>query len=62
MVNQMDEEEILKPIERFLELIKGTEYEEQALQMKKEIEDAIDDYNLDQRAGAEREDYLSNED
>ena len=58
----MDEEEILKPIERFLELIKGTDYEEQALQMKKEIEDAIDDYNLDQRAGAEWEDYLSNED
>lgn len=55
----MDEEQILKPIELFLELIKGTEYEERALQMKREIEDAIDDYNLDQRAAGEREDYYS---
>lgn len=55
----MDEELILKPIEQFLEVIKGTEYEEQALRMKREIEDAIDDYNLDLRANAEREDYYS---
>ncbi|MFJ6207751.1 hypothetical protein [Lysinibacillus sp. NPDC092081] len=55
----MDTESILKSIECFIEVIKGTEYEEQALQMKKEIEDAIDDYNLDLRAEAEREDYYS---
>ncbi len=56
----MDEELILKPIEQFLELIKGTEYEEQALRMKREIEDAIDEYHLEQRAAAgEREDYFS---
>ncbi|MCS5499815.1 hypothetical protein NY607_01690 [Lysinibacillus sp. A4] len=53
----MDEELILKPIEQFLELIKGTEYEEQALRMKREIEDALDEYNLDLRAAGEREDY-----
>lgn len=55
----MDEEIIIKPIEQFLELIKGTEYEEQALRMKREIEDAINEYNLDQRAAGERKDYYS---
>ncbi|WP_446936681.1 hypothetical protein [Lysinibacillus fusiformis] len=55
----MDEEKILEPIEQFLELIKGTEYEEQALRMKSEIEEAIDEYNLDQMAAAEREDCFS---
>lgn len=58
----MDEERILKPIERFLEIIKGTEYEDQALQMKREIEEEIRCHNLDLRAGAEWEDYLSDED
>ncbi|MEA0556063.1 hypothetical protein U1P98_18585 [Lysinibacillus irui] len=52
----MDEERVLKPIERFLELVKGTEYEEQALRMKMEIEEVIDEYNLDLRAAGERED------
>ncbi|MGE6516652.1 hypothetical protein [Lysinibacillus sphaericus] len=55
----MDAESILKPIESFLEVVKGTGYEEQALQMKREIEGAIDDYNLDLRAEAERKDYYS---
>jgi|GEM_PF-4106601 len=57
----MDEEKILNPIERFLEVIKGTEFEERALQMKKEIEGEIDDYNLDLRAEAERQDYYSHQ-
>lgn len=55
----MDEEQILKPIEQFLELIKGTEFEEQALQMKREIDEIIDEHNLDMRAAGEREDYDS---
>lgn len=58
----MDDDKILKPIQKFIELIKGTEYEEQALKMKREIEDAIDEYDLDQRAGAEWEDYCSQRD
>ncbi|MEK5173218.1 hypothetical protein NST63_08495 [Heyndrickxia sp. FSL W8-0496] len=52
----MDKEQILKPIEQFLESIKGTEYEDYALKMKREIVDAIDDYNLDLKAAGERED------
>ena len=36
-VNQMDEDLILKTIKRFIESIKGTEFEERALQMKTEI-------------------------
>ncbi|MFL1998366.1 hypothetical protein VYF65_004166 [Lysinibacillus irui] len=55
----MDEELILKPIEQFLEVIKGTEYEEQALRMKREIEEVIDEYHLNLRAEGEREDYYS---
>ena len=52
----MEEEQILKPIEQFLELIKGTEYEGHALKMKREIVDAIDEYNHDLKAAGERED------
>ena len=55
----MDEDLILKPIERFIESIKGTEFEEKALQMKTKIEEEIRCYNLDLRAGAEQEDYFS---
>ncbi|WP_274307512.1 hypothetical protein [Solibacillus daqui] len=55
----MDAESILKPIERFLESIEGAHFEARALQMKEEVEEVIRCYNLDLRAGAEYEDYLS---
>lgn len=58
-VNQMDAESILKPIERFLEVIKGTEYEKDALKMKQEIEREIEDYNNHLKADAAHEEWLS---
>lgn len=55
----MDGEAILKSIERFLEVIKGSEYEDKALQMKKEIEGEIDNYNVQLKADGAYEEYLS---
>lgn len=34
----MDKENVLKPLERLTALVKGTEYEEEVLKIKKEIE------------------------
>lgn len=55
----MNSESILKPIERFLEVIKGSEYEDKALQMKKEIEYEIENYNVQLKADGAYEEYLS---
>lgn len=57
----MDVESILKPIESFLEVIKGTEFEDRALQMKKEIEGEIYNYNNQLKADAALEEYLLSE-
>lgn len=61
-VNQMDEDIILKPIESFLKVIKGTEFEDRAFQMKKEIESEIYNYNYQLKADAAWEEYLLEED
>ena len=58
-VNQMDAESILKPIDNFLEAIKGTELEERALKMKQEIEREIDNYNNQLKADDAHEEWLS---
>lgn len=59
----MDDEIILISIERFLEVIRGTEFEERALQMKKEIESEIYNYNNQLKADGACEEYWSaNED
>lgn len=55
----MDAESILKPIERFLEVVKGTEFEENTLRMKQEIEIEIDNYNNQLKADGSYEEYLS---
>lgn len=58
----MDEESILKPIERFLEDVKGTQYEERTLQMKQEVESAIDDIHTQMKADGACEEWLSAQD
>lgn len=55
----MDGEAILKSIERFLEVIKGSEYEDKALQMKKEIESEIEYYNIQLKADGAYDEYMS---
>lgn len=54
----MDIESILKPIDRFLEEVKGTELEERALQMKKEIDSEFDAYYTQLKADGAHEDWL----
>lgn len=55
----MDIESILKPIERYLEDVKGTEFEERAQQMKKEVDSEIDDYYLQLKADGAHDDWLA---
>jgi len=55
----MDIESILKPIDRFLEEVKGTEFEERALQMRKEIVSEVDAYYLQLQADGAHDDWLS---
>jgi len=55
----MDTESILKPIDSFLEVVKGTEFEEKALRMKQEIEREINDYNNQLKADDAHEEWLS---
>lgn len=54
----MDIEDILKPIERFLEEMKGTEFEQRVLQMKKEVDEVIDTYCTQLMADGAYEDWL----
>lgn len=55
----MDAESILKPIERFLKSIEGAYFEARAIQMKEEVEEAINNHLLQMKADSAYEEYLA---